>query len=281
VINRSLSTVALWSVLIGAIYFWKLPALACIATVFSLIAQNELYNMSKQLGWKAYRVFGLVIGGSFLLATAWHELLQEMTGGVVDDTVVLAIGCILGSLFGIRNRQIKDNFQRFGGTMIGLLLIPFMMSFYIRIAQLFPGDLVGPMTSLWVVGVAKFSDVGAFLAGSILGRNKMAPEISPSKTWEGLIGGIFLGCLMGYLAVLGFPGYFPANFQPWMAACCSVPIAAMAAFSDLFESVIKRQAGVKDSGKCIPGIGGAFDLLDSMLLSAPVAFILLSFFTSP
>lgn len=280
-INRSLSTVALWSVLIGAIYFWRLPALVCIATVFSLIAQNELYNMSKQLGWKAYRAFGLVIGGCFLLATSWHEFLQEMTGGVVDDTVVLAIGCILGSLFGIRNRQIKNNFQRVGGTMIGLLLIPFMMSFYIRIAQLFPGDLVGPMTSLWVVGVAKFSDIGAFLAGSLLGKNKMAPEISPSKTWEGLIGGIFLGCLMGVLVVLGFPGYFPANFQPWMAACCSIPIAAMAASSDLFESVIKRQAGVKDSGKCIPGIGGAFDLLDSLLFSAPVAYILLSFFASP
>lgn len=280
-IKRLLSTVALWSALIVAIYFWRLPALVCFATVFSLMAQNELYNLSKKLGWKAYRAFGLAIGGCLLLATSWHEFLQEWTGGVVDDTVVLAIGCILGCLFGIRNRQIKDNFQRFGGTMIGLLLIPFMMSFHIRIAQLFPGDLVGPMTSLWVVGVAKFSDVGAFLAGSILGRNKMAPEISPSKTWEGLIGGILLGCTMGYLVALGFPDFFPKNFHPWMAGCCAIPIAAMAAFSDLFESVIKRQAGVKDSGNCIPGIGGAFDLLDSLLLSAPVAFILLSFFASP
>ena len=174
-INRSLSTVALWSVLIGAIYFWRLPALACIATVFSLIALNELYNMAKQLGWKAYRAFGLVIGGCYLLATSWHDFLQEMTGGVVDDTVVLAVGCILGSLIGIRNRQIKDNFQRFGGTMIGLLLIPFMMSFYIRIAQLFPGDLVGPMTSLWVVGVAKFSDYWGLFGRESSGQKQNGP----------------------------------------------------------------------------------------------------------
>ena len=279
--KRSLSTVALWSALVVTIYFWKLPALVCFATVFALLAQNELYNMSQRLGWKAYRILGLTIGGCFMLVTAWPDILRDWIGGVVDDAVVLAIGCILAALLGIRNRQIQENFQRIGGTLIGILLIPYLMSFYIRITHLFPGDLVGPMTSLWVVAVAKFSDIGAFLAGSLLGRNKLAPQISPKKTWEGLIGGILLGCLMGYLVVLVFPCFFPTNFQPWIAAACAIPIAFLAALSDLFESLLKRQSGIKDSGNCIPGIGGAFDLLDSLLLSAPVAFFLLSFFASP
>ena len=279
-IKRLLSTAVLWTAVIVATYFGKLPAMVWIITAFSLIAQNELYNMAKKLGWKAYRVFGLIIGGCLPLATYYHEFLYELTGGVVDDTVVLAFGFIICALVGIRNRQVKDNFQRIGGTFIGLLLIPFMMSFYIRIAQLFPNETVGPVTSLWVVVVAKFSDVGAFLAGSCFGRNKMAPAISPGKTWEGLVGGILVACFMGYLVVLVLPDYFPAIFKPWMALCCAIPIATMAAFSDLIESVIKRQARVKDSGRSIPGIGGAFDLLDSLLLSAPMAFIILSFFAT-
>ena len=127
--------------------------------------------------------------------------------------------------------------------------------------------------------VAKFSDVGGLLIGSWLGKNKMAPQISPAKTWEGFAGGVATSSVLGFALVLLLRDYFPQNFHPWVAALCAIPIAALAAFSDLIESVIKRQAEVKDSGKSIPGIGGAFDLVDSMLLSAPVAFIILSFFS--
>ena len=128
--------------------------------------------------------------------------------------------------------------------------------------------------------VGKFCDVGGLLVGSWLGKHKFAPKISPAKTWEGFIGGIATSAILGYMAVHFLPDFFPAAFKPWIAAACAIPIAAMAALSDLIESVIKRQAEVKDSGKSIPGIGGAFDLVDSLLLSAPVAFILLSFFAS-
>ena len=277
-IKRIISTIALWSILLGSIYLWQMTSIVWLLTILSVIAQNEIYNMAKNLGWKAYRVYGLIIGGCLPLATYYQDFLHEYTGGVVDDATVMAIGFTVCALVGIRSREIKDNFQRIGGTFIGILLIPYMLTFYIRIVKLFPDLNIGIAIGCWVVMVAKFSDVGGLLIGSWLGRNKMAPKISPAKTWEGFAGGVFTSALLGYFAVFFLPEFFPANFPPWIAALCAIPIASMATLSDLIESVIKRQADVKDSGNSIPGIGGAFDLVDSLLLSAPVAFIIISFF---
>jgi phosphatidate cytidylyltransferase len=278
-VKRIISTLFLWGLLLGSMYIWQLTAVVWLITVLSIIAQNEVYNMAEKLGWKAYRIYGLIIGGCLPLATYYKYKLHELTGGVVDGVTVLAIGFVVCALVGIRTREIKDNFQRIGGTFIGVLLIPFMLTFYIRIAQLYPNEAMGLAAGCWVVMVAKFSDVGGLLIGSWLGKNKMAPQISPAKTWEGFAGGVATSSVLGFALVLLLRDYFPQNFHPWVAALCAIPIAALAAFSDLIESVIKRQAEVKDSGKSIPGIGGAFDLVDSMLLSAPVAFIILSFFS--
>ncbi|MBH53848.1 MAG: hypothetical protein CMI18_05815 [Opitutaceae bacterium] len=276
--NRILSTVLLWSLLLLAIYTWQFEAVVWIITLVSLVAQNEIYNMAKKLGWKAYRVYGLVIGGCLPLATYYQLPLRECSSDVIDDATVLAVGFAVCCLVGIRTREIKDNFQRIGGTFIGVLLIPFMMTFFIRTYQLFEDPIIGIGVCCWILAVSKFSDVGALLVGSWLGKNKMAPKISPAKTWEGLIGGVVTSCLIGYLIVYFSPDYFPQNFGPWISAIFAIPVAIMAALSDLIESVIKRQAEVKDSGKSIPGIGGAFDLIDSLLLSAPVAFLIFSFF---
>jgi len=120
--------------------------------------------------------------------------------------------------------------------------------------------------------------VGGLLFGSWLGKHKLAPAISPGKTWEGLIGGIFSSMVVAGLGILVLPDLFPTKLTWYFAVLIAIPIATISALSDLLESVIKRQAEVKDSGKSIPGIGGAFDLIDSLLLSAPISFLLLSFF---
>lgn len=277
--KRIASTFLLWGLLLTAIYFWQFDAAVWIITLVSLMAQNEIYNMAKKLGWKAYRAYGLVIGGCLPLATYYQATLREFSGGVIDDASVMAIGFAVCCLAGIRTREIKDNFQRIGGTFIGILLIPFMMTFFIRTYHLFENPHIGIGVGCWILAVSKFSDVGALLVGSWLGKNKMAPKISPAKTWEGLIGGILISCLVGFLIVDFLPDCFPPKFSPWISAVFAVPVATMAALSDLIESVIKRQAEVKDSGRSIPGIGGAFDLIDSLLLSAPVAYLIFSFYT--
>jgi phosphatidate cytidylyltransferase len=127
---------------------------------------------------------------------------------------------------------------------------------------------------VWVVAVAKFTDVGSFVLGSAIGRLKLAPKISPGKTWEGVFGGFVLAAVVGYLGVRFAPTYLPGWFTPMLGVLLALPLAAAAVLSDLSESALKRCAGVKDSGRCIPGIGGALDLVDSLLLAAPVAYYL-------
>ncbi len=277
--KRILSTFLLWTILTVTLYYGGLFATAAIITLFGLIAQKELYNMSNKIGWKAQPIIGLIIGACLPMATYFQSDLHTLTSGIIDQSTVLALGFAVAAILGIRDGQIKDNFQSIGGTFLGVLLIPYMLCFLIKIVQLFPGnEVTGLLVGCWVVVVAKFSDVGGLLFGSWFGKHKMAPDISPNKTWEGIIGGVFSSVVMGALFNWYFNDHFPAAFTPLVSILIAIPIAAMAAISDLIESVLKRQANVKDSGKTIPGIGGAFDLMDSLLLSAPVAFILISMF---
>ncbi len=124
---------------------------------------------------------------------------------------------------------------------------------------------------LYLIAVAKMTDNGALLVGVLWGRHKLAPAISPAKTVEGVVGGLGAGVLTAVLlgsvcAGLGLPG----------SLLFGGVVSALAVLGDLTESWFKRQAGVKDSGALMPGIGGVLDLMDSVLLAAPAAYLLLS-----
>jgi phosphatidate cytidylyltransferase len=127
---------------------------------------------------------------------------------------------------------------------------------------------------LWLIAVAKFCDVGALLTGLAIGKHKMAPVISPKKTWEGAIGGVVTSMGVGALVAWLARDQFPARMTPLSGALIAAPIAVVGIVSDLVESIIKRRAAIKDSGHVIPGIGGMFDLSDSLLLTGPVAYFL-------
>jgi phosphatidate cytidylyltransferase len=131
------------------------------------------------------------------------------------------------------------------------------------------------MLGIWLVAVTKFCDVGALLIGMLIGQHKLAPHASPNKTWEGAVGGVLIGSGIGAALLLIFPSLFPASLTPLVVILIGIPVASAGIVSDLIESIIKRRCGVKDSGRSIPGIGGAFDLVDSLVLSAPVAYLLL------
>ncbi len=143
----------------------------------------------------------------------------------------------------------------------------------------FPGALLlalglrenGLLLVLYVIAVAKMTDNGALLVGSLWGRHALAPAISPAKTVEGVWGGLAAGVLTSVL--LG----------PWCGVCgvmrgllAGAGVSALAVLGDLAESWLKRKAGVKDSGALLPGIGGVLDLVDSVLLSAPAAYAMFS-----
>jgi phosphatidate cytidylyltransferase len=116
--------------------------------------------------------------------------------------------------------------------------------------------------------MAALNDVGAYVAGRAIGRHPMAPAISPSKTWEGFAGGTIATMIAS--AVVAWQ--LDPPFTLGRALILGALVALAAPAGDLIESAMKREAGIKDAGGLIPGHGGALDLIDSLLISAPVFF---------
>jgi phosphatidate cytidylyltransferase len=192
------------------------------------------------------------------------------------ESAIIAITIVACCLRVMRERAGANRLETLISTVFGLVYVPFMMFFFVRILWL-GGDreITGIMFAVWLLVAAKFCDVGALLVGSMIGRHKLAPSMSPAKTWEGAIGGVIVASGLCAVLVACFRDLFPPQFTPLMAGILAIPTAAVSITSDLIESVVKRMAGVKDSGRTIPGIGGAFDLVDSLILAAPVGFFLL------
>jgi phosphatidate cytidylyltransferase len=127
---------------------------------------------------------------------------------------------------------------------------------------------------LYFILVTKFSDTGAYFVGSLIGRHKMIPRISPGKTWEGFGGAIVVSTVASLLFVHFFKDHM-AGMNRIHAIVLGVILSVTAVVGDLIESTFKREAGVKDSGKFFPGIGGILDLLDSLLFNAPIMYLYL------
>jgi phosphatidate cytidylyltransferase len=129
------------------------------------------------------------------------------------------------------------------------------------------------MTILMMLLVVKFTDIGAYFGGRSLGKHKLIPWLSPGKTWEGLICGIITASFMGALCAPRV-----SQLVWWKAMIFGGVIGGIGQLGDLLESMMKRDAEVKDSGSLVPGFGGILDIIDSPLLAAPFAYILFSLF---
>jgi phosphatidate cytidylyltransferase len=135
-----------------------------------------------------------------------------------------------------------------------------------------PGHLgILPLVSL--VAVVKGGDIAAYLVGSAIGKNRMAPLLSPGKTWEGAVASLAGSLAVAWAVLERWPG--PLAARPWGGwAVFGIAVGLAGMLGDLAESLIKREAGAKDSGGSLGGMGGVLDLVDSLLLAAPVAWIL-------
>lgn len=277
--KRTLSTLILWSVVGGLLYGFGAPAGALLILFLAATSQFELYGMLAKSGYPPLTRTGIVLGVLFLAAN--YLMPQLATGAHVEQIGVLGLALALvviagGSLF----VKTPDRIAALVATAVGFVYIPFLLHFFIRILHLAETPTKGLILAFWVIVLVKFADIGAYLTGSMIGKNKLAPSLSPGKTWEGAFGGILISALISatYAWFMGRGGYFPAELTPLVAALIAIPVAAVSIISDLLESAFKRRADVKDSGKTIPGIGGSFDLTDSLVLSAPVAYGFLLFF---
>jgi len=134
----------------------------------------------------------------------------------------------------------------------------------------------GPWILLFAFAVVVLADVGGYVAGNLFGKHKLAPLVSPGKTWEGFFGGILLQCIL----VASMASFMPEKITTVMLLALVIPVSLYSVLGDLFESMIKRHNGVKDSGNILPGHGGVLDRIDGLIAALPL-FILLFLLLSP
>lgn len=159
---------------------------------------------------------------------------------------------------------LKGNFQ---ALVIGLLLLVPTWAALVRIYDLGPARLLAVMGLVWV------ADIAAYLAGRAFGRHKLAPAISPGKTWEGAAGAVLAVQVYGFALAAAFK--LDIAYVPYAGLLLLLTAASIA--GDLFESLIKRQAGVKDSSALLPGHGGVLDRIDSLTSTLPLMALVLNF----
>jgi phosphatidate cytidylyltransferase len=259
--KRLITGLALVVPLLACLYAggWPLRILVCLA---ALLALWEFFQMFWP-GWSnlALKGAGLAGGAAITIGTG---LLFDADGVLA----VMGLAALFSALhFTLRYSRGEADPAKSLLLIFGLVYIPLTLQCALRM------DFAGQGMAL--LG-AVASDVGAYYAGSRFGRHKVCPKVSPNKSWEGVAGGITATALIitifGVLAAP--PGLEGLRIWQWpvVGACFSLT----AQFGDFFESALKRSAGVKDSSNLLPGHGGVLDRLDSIALTIPAAYILLS-----
>ncbi|MDX6767814.1 MAG: phosphatidate cytidylyltransferase [Candidatus Methylacidiphilales bacterium] len=261
-------------------HYW---GVCILVAVTGLLAQWEFYTLQESKGLKVFKKAGVFCGAVYLLVCSLPSLPMAQAGtwwGGADTLAILLV------IIGLLSRQVFETNQAspmatVALTLFGFFYIPFLFSFIIKILfQAGYPPSQGVLLAAYVVAVTKATDIGAFIVGTTLGRHKMSPTISPKKTWEGFVGGLVLALVVSLALSRLFDPISPVfhSFHPW---CLGVLLSLISVVGDLAESVIKRDARIKDSGGIIPGIGGCLDLIDSILFTAPLFFSYLLFFIIP
>lgn len=170
----------------------------------------------------------------------------------------------------------KDNRNAILGlstTAFGVLYVSWFFSFLIKIRFLLPG-IEGLKLVAFIVAVTKIGDIGALMIGTTMGKNPLLPKVSPNKSIEGTLGGILCSACLAVLMKSFLPNL--PQFTTLYVFILGSLLGCLGQLGDLSESLIKRDCGVKDSGKFLPGLGGVLDVIDSLLFSAPAFFLFMS-----
>ena len=282
-LRRLVTSVVLWTVIIAALFSTS-PLVSNgvfigIMIFLGLTGLAEFYGLAAQRGLVCFNWCGLC-GGLLLMLGAFLNLTGHIgTTGSPARVNDFETGFIILFVLGLCVRQFVSGNNTTGiasiaVTLFGLMYVPWLLNFVQKI-NFFTGiGEGGKFYVLYFILVTKFSDTGAYAVGSLIGRHKMVPRVSPGKTWEGFGGAI----LFSTAASVVFAHCFGAQMigmNSLHAVILGVVLSISAVIGDLIESLFKREAGVKDSGRLMPGIGGILDLLDSLLFNAPIMYLYL------
>lgn len=282
-LRRLASSLVLWGIVIGALFSpSRLFSSACfvgILMVLSGAGLMEFYELARRKGLACFPMWGvlgglLLIGSSFVyLSGIWrpYTLPAKANDFETGFLVLFVLGLCLRQFMARGN---PEGLVAISTTLLGLMYVPWLLNFVQKI-HYFPVERAdGRFYLIYFIVLTKFSDMGAYVVGSLIGRHKMIPRVSPGKTWEGLGGAIGFSVLAS-LAFLVLARDRLTGMNGVHAVVLGVLLGGAAVLGDLIESLFKREAGVKDSGRFFPGIGGILDLLDSILFNAPLMYLYL------
>ena len=270
--KRIFSTILLWSILGSSIWFFRTTGALVLILALSVLTLAEFYKLMRASGYPPFYKLGLCFGGLITIAPVLEAQL------IIPTHFLLALATVAFAVRLLGERAPENRVEALSATLCGLVYVSLMLQYLVRIVTPLPNDTLTPdgrlLLCLWLVAVTKFCDTGALLSGMAFGRHKMSPVISPKKTWEGATGGVLLSMGIGAAVAWAARGHLPPHMTPLIAALMAIPIALLGIVADLVESVIKRRANMKDSGGALPGLGGFFDMSDSLILVAPVGYFL-------
>jgi phosphatidate cytidylyltransferase len=179
--------------------------------------------------------------------------------------LILTIGTMVAATF--RGAPFEKMIASSGATILGVLYVVLLGSHLVAVRTGFEQRLSSHLLSFFFL-VLMGADTGAYYVGRAIGKHKLAPKISPGKTWEGVAGGIVAGLALALIAHFWFFGELPLKW----ALPLAVVMTVLGILGDLTESALKRSAGAKDAAKILPGHGGVLDRLDSLLFNAPLIY---------
>lgn len=263
--ERTISAAALVPVLLVVLAFGG-PVLAAAIALITALAAVEVFRLLRSGGYAPFAALGTALALVVVLDASIPEVLEG------SGLLLGAVGIVLVAVAAFTKTDPRDGLQSWIATIFGAFYVS-LLSFVLRLGHAAPpipdGSLLSPIGAErgWILALVLAVwayDTGAYLVGSRFGRTKFLTHISPSKSVEGLVGGIEATTLV--MALLLW-----ALGQNVLHALVLGPLIALAAQAgDLAESVIKRAAGAKDSGTLIPGHGGMLDRVDSFIFAAPV-----------
>ncbi|MFC1698646.1 phosphatidate cytidylyltransferase [Candidatus Omnitrophota bacterium] len=243
-------------------------AFAILVTIFVALGLNEFFVLvgKKQIG--VNRKFGVCLGAVVAGATYFDYRLPYDWSLVFIPVVCLIIIIVQ---FTKRDQRAVISIST---ILFGLLYVSWFLSFMIRIRAMPVGtEAFRRSLVAYLILVTKSGDIGAYLIGSKFGKHSLIPHISAKKTVEGAIGGLAFSVAVSVAA-----GAFLPTFSVFSLLILGLVLGALAQIGDLSESLIKRDCGVKDSGRSLPGLGGILDAIDSLLFTAPAFYFYVKVF---
>ena len=266
--SRIITALVVLPVLIASILIsWLQPLFVLLAAAALALGLFEFYVLAKKRDLKPDAVAGYVAAAGlfvvFYIVRPWQLL--DMLFLLQAVLIVFIPGTLIAAA--LRGAPFEKMLPSAGATILGVLYVVFLGGHLVALRTGFTQEVSADLLSFFFL-ILMGADTAAYYVGRTFGKHKLAPSISPGKTWEGVIGGLAASLLLAALAHYWFFRELPLK----LALPLAVVMTGLGILGDLTESALKRGAGMKDAAKILPGHGGILDRLDSLLFNAPLIY---------